>query len=153
MRITTWGEYGLIVGLHLAKDSGDHPLPARDIAEAEQLPPDYIEQLLLKLRRAGLVESVRGARGGYRLARSPDAITVKEVVEAAEDRAFFEVNCDVHQVDQDRCRPSTACSIRPVWRELQRRIDELLASITLADLLSREPQVEHLVTLTAAPRG
>lgn len=148
VRVTTWAEYGLIVSVHLARRGGADPVPARDMAESEGLPADYVEQILLKLRRAGLVTSVRGAKGGYHLARDPDAITVKDVIEAAEDTTF-QVNCDVHQVDPDRCRPSTACSIRPVWRALHRKIDEVLESFTLADLCRQEQQVRELVTLSA----
>jgi Rrf2 family iron-sulfur cluster assembly transcriptional regulator len=71
MRITTWTEYSLIISLHLAKRgaTGGGPVAAREIAETERLPGDYVEQILLRLRRAGLVESVRGAKGGYFLAR------------------------------------------------------------------------------------
>lgn len=151
MRITTWAEYGLIVTLHLARRPDDAPVPARDLAAHEQLPGDYVEQILLKLRRAGIVDSVRGAKGGYRLARPPREVTVRDVMEAAEDRTF-EVNCDLHPVSDDRCGSASACSIRPVWRELQRRVDELLDSISLADLLARETQVEDLVTITVAGR-
>ncbi len=147
MRVTTWAEYGLIVSLHLARFGGRRPTPARDMAEREGLPPDYVEQILLKLRRAGLVRSVRGAKGGYYLAKSPAEITVKDVMEAAENHTF-QVNCDAHQVDPDRCGTQTACSIRPVWRALQQRIDELLESISLADLLGAEPRVQELVTIT-----
>lgn len=148
MRITTWAEYGLIVTLELARRGGEELLPARELAAREGLPANYVEQILLKLRRAGIVESVRGAKGGYRLARHPDAISVKEVVEAAENRTF-EVNCDSYQVDPDRCSPTAACSLRPVWRALQRRIDDLLEGISLADLVREEPVVEELVTLTS----
>lgn len=148
MRFTTWAEYGLILSLHLARRAVDGPLAARDLAEREGLPRDYVEQILLRLRRAGLVESVRGTKGGYLLARGAGAISVKDVIEAAEQHTF-EVNCDMHQVDPDRCRPSTACSIRPIWRELQRRIDGLLEGITLADLVRREAEVERLVTLAS----
>ncbi len=149
MRVTTWAEYGLIVSLHLAKQSGSdiNPTPARDMAEREGLPPDYVEQILLKLRRAGLVASVRGAKGGYYLAREARKITVKDVIEAAEDHTF-EVNCDSHVVHPERCRSDNDCSIRPVWRALQQRIDELLESISLADLLGDEPKVERLVAIT-----
>lgn len=148
MRVTTWAEYGLIVSLHLAKQNGSdmHPTPAREMALREGLPPDYVEQILLKLRRAGLVRSVRGAKGGYYLAREPKGITVKDVIEAAEDHTF-EVNCDSHMVDPERCRPDSSCSIRPVWRALQQRIDDLLDSISLTDLLSDELKVEHLVSM------
>lgn len=147
MRITTWAEYGLIVSMHLAGRDRGQPVPARDMAETERLPADYVEQILLKLRRGGLVASVRGAKGGYYLARKAGEITVRDVIEAAEHRTF-EVNCDVHQVDDARCAPESNCSLRPVWRELQRRIDELLGSITLADLLHQEAEVEEFVTLT-----
>ncbi len=148
MRVTTWAEYGLIVSLHLAKQRGSEvePTPARDMAAREGLPPDYVEQILLKLRRAGLVASVRGAKGGYYLAREPAAITVKDVIEAAEHHTF-EVNCDTHVVDPERCRSDTDCSIRPVWRALQQRIDELLEGISLADLMGREPLVQELVAI------
>jgi Rrf2 family protein len=144
VRITTWAEYGLIVALHLARRGVGSPVPAREIAERERLPGDYVEQILLKLRRAGIVRSVRGARGGYALAHPADEVTVRDVVAAAEHRTF-EVNCDTRPVDATRCAPSAACSIRPVWRALQQRIDELLASVSLADLSRDEVTVEDLV--------
>ena len=73
MRVTTWTEYSLIISLHLARRgrSAVEPVAARELADAERLPADYVEQILLRLRRAGLVESVRGAKGGYFLARDP----------------------------------------------------------------------------------
>jgi Rrf2 family transcriptional regulator, iron-sulfur cluster assembly transcription factor len=144
VRITTWAEYGLIVALHLARRGAGSPVPAREIADRERLPADYVEQILLKLRRAGIVRSVRGARGGYALARPPEEVSVRDVVAAAEHRTF-EVNCDTRPVDAARCAPSAACSIRPIWRALQHRIDELLASVSLADLSRDEAAVEELV--------
>lgn len=140
MRVTTWGEYGLIVSISLARRMGEGPVAAPELSGHEKLPPDYVEQILLRLRRAGLVESVRGARGGYLLAREPQAISVKDVLEASE-HVTFEVNCDFHPVDADRCRPDASCSLRPVWRMLEQRINELLAGISLADLLHDEAQV------------
>lgn len=152
MRVTTWAEYGLIVSLHLARRAGEGPVPARDVAESEGLPADYVEQILLKLRRAELVSSVRGARGGYSLSRRASEVSVRDVIEAAEHRTF-EVNCDVHPVSAERCGPASSCSIRPVWRALQHRIDDFLSSISLADLLTDEPAVETLVALSATPRS
>jgi len=84
------------------------------------------------------VDSVRGAKGGYHLAREPHVITVKDVIEASE-HVTFEVNCDLHPVDPQRCSPEAACSIRPVWRMLEQRINDLLAGISLADLTHDEP--------------
>jgi len=148
MRVTTWTEYSLIIALHLAKRRGEAPDPiaARELAEIERLPSDYVEQILLRLRRAGLVESVRGARGGYYLAREPAGITVHDVMAASEHQTF-EINCLNHPVDAERCSPGTACSIRPVWHALQRRVDELLSGITLADLLTDQPAAPELVTI------
>ena len=77
MRVTTWTEYSLIISIHLAKRGrkGSGPVAARELADTERLPADYVEQILLRLRRAGLVQSVRGAKGGYYLAKEPDAIS------------------------------------------------------------------------------
>ena len=69
MRITTWAEYGVICSLHLARRPDEGPITGRDIAAREKLPGDYVEQILLRLRRAGIVQSTRGAKGGYGLAR------------------------------------------------------------------------------------
>src|ERR1043165_1176774 len=149
MRVTTWTEYSLIISIHLAKRgrTGTGPVAARELADIERLPADYVEQILLRLRRAGVVESVRGARGGYYLAREPETITVRDVMTATEHQTF-EVNCTAHPVDSERCDPSTSCSIRPVWHALQRRVDDFLSGITLTDLLKEQPAAPDLVSLT-----
>lgn len=149
MRITTWTEYSLIISIHLARrgNRGAAPIAARELAEAERLPADYVEQILLRLRRAGIVESVRGAKGGYFLAKEPGAITVRDVMSASEHQTF-EMNCANHPVDSDRCGPSASCVIRPVWIALQGRIDEFLGSVSLADLLKEEAAGRDLVPLS-----
>jgi Rrf2 family transcriptional regulator, iron-sulfur cluster assembly transcription factor len=151
MRVTTWTEYSLIISLHLARRgrSGEAPVAARELADLERLPADYVEQILLRLRRAGLVESVRGAKGGYNLAKDPAQISVRDVMTASEHQTF-EINCDAHPVDAERCSPGASCSIRPVWVALQQRVDELLASISLADLMKQAPQVQELVGISAS---
>jgi len=149
MRIKTWTEYSLIISIHLAKcgAAGGGPVAAREIAEQERLPGDYVEQILLRLRRAGLVESVRGARGGYFLAKEPGAITMRDIMTASEHQTF-EMNCASHPVDDERCSPGSPCSIRPVWQALQQRVDELLASISLMDLMQHETRVQELVAIS-----
>ncbi|HSJ63907.1 MAG TPA: Rrf2 family transcriptional regulator [Gemmatimonadaceae bacterium] len=146
MRITTWAEYGLICTLHLARRIDDGPVSGREIAAQEKLPPDYVEQILLRLRRAGIVQSTRGARGGYSLAERPEAISVRDVIKASE-LSTFDLHCVTHPIDDDRCSASHECSIRPVWVMLQRRIDDVLASVHLADLLHDEPTVRGRVGL------
>src|SRR3954452_8489507 len=134
MRVTTWTEYSLIISIHLAKRgrSGNGPVAARELADSERLPADYVEQILLRLRRAGLVESVRGAKGGYFLAKDPVEISVRDIMTASKHQTF-EINCESHPVDAARCNPGASCTIRPVWVALQQRVDELLAGISLAD--------------------
>src|SRR5258705_7117587 len=123
MRVTTWAEYGLIVSIHLARHAGQGPLAARELSEQERLPHDYVEQILLRLRRAGLVESVRGARGGDMLPRPPQAGSVEDVIQASE-HVTFEGNCHLHRVDDERCDPATPRSIRPLWRFLARPLNQ-----------------------------
>src|SRR5256885_16507812 len=77
MRITTWAEYGVICALNLAKRTDLGPVNGREIARQERLPADYVEQILLRLRRAGVITSTRGARGGYVLARPPAEESVR----------------------------------------------------------------------------
>ena len=146
MRITTWAEYGLICSLHLAKRAGEGPITGREIAAGERLPADYVEQILLRLRRAGLVNSTRGARGGYSLARPSEDITVREVI-AASELGTFDLHCVTHPVGEERCAESQSCSIRPVWMMLQRKIDDVLDSVHLADLLVDERTVRQRVGL------
>ena len=147
MRITTQAEYGLICALHLARRLDEGPVTGREIAAQERLPGDYVEQIMLKLRRAGIVRSTRGAHGGYVLARLPDQISVHDVISAAE-HSTFEVHCTSHPVEEARCSSSHECSIRPVWMLLQRRIDDVLHGVRLSDLLLQESEVRERVGLS-----
>lgn len=146
MRITTWAEYGLICAVHLARRYGEGPVTGREVAALERLPGDYVEQILLRLRRAAIVSSVRGARGGYELARLPEQISVREVV-AASELGTFDLHCVSHPLSSDRCSDASQCSIRPVWLMLQSKIDEVLDNVNLLDLLSEEAIVREKVGL------
>ena len=146
MRITTWAEYGLICALHLARQNRSNPVTGRAIAGAEGLPSDYVEQILLRLRRAGIVRSTRGAHGGYSLAKSPNEVSVRDVL-AASELATFDLHCVTHPVAEERCASSQSCSIRPVWVMLQQKIDEVLQEVKLSDLLQDEGKVRHRVGL------
>lgn len=146
MRITTWAEYGIICALHLAKRVADGPVTGREIAATERLPADYVEQILLRLRRANIIRSTRGAHGGYSLARPASEVSVRDVI-AASELSTFDLHCVSHPVGEDRCADSGNCSIRPVWVLLQQKIDEVLESVNLADLLEDEPAVRQRVGL------
>ena len=146
MRITTWAEYGIICALHLAKRGADGPVTGREIAAVERLPADYVEQILLRLRRAEIIRSTRGAHGGYALARPPAEVSIRDVI-AASELSTFDLHCVSHPVGEERCADSGNCSIRPVWVLLQQKIDEVLESVNLEDLMADEPAVRQRVGL------
>jgi Rrf2 family protein len=155
VRITTLAEYGVICALHLARRADEGPVTGREIAEVERLPGDYVEQILLRLRRAGIVRSTRGARGGYVLARAPEDVSIRNVIEASETTTF-DLHCVTHPVGEERCSSSHNCSIRPVWMLLQRKIDDVLEGVRLSDLMHEEGEVRArvgLVTAVAAPEA
>jgi Rrf2 family protein len=153
MRFTTQAEYGLICSLHLARHAERGPVAAREMAGIENLPADYTEKILRRLRQAGLVTAVRGVSGGFQLARPPEEITVKDVIDATEG-STFEINCQQHPVAEDRCDETHDCSIRPVWFALRRRIDALLSEIRLSDLVGEgEAGVRELIDITWGPIG
>lgn len=146
MRITTLAEYGVICALHLAKRMDEGPITGREIAAREQLPVDYVEQIMLRLRRASIVRSTRGAHGGYALARTPAEISIRDVI-AASETTTFDLHCVSHPVGEERCSSAHNCSIRPVWMLLQRKIDDVLEGVRLADLLHEESEVRERVGL------
>ena len=148
MRITTLAEYGVIGALHLARRYGEGPVTGREIAAREKLPVDYVEQILLRLRRADIVKSTRGAHGGYALAKAPADVSVRDVI-AASELQTFDLHCVSHPVEQERCSSAQNCSIRPVWMLLQERIDAVLDGVRLSDLLHEESEVRQRVGLAA----
>jgi Rrf2 family protein len=150
VRITTLAEYGVICALHLAKRVGEGPITGREIAAGERLPVDYVEQILLRLRRAGLVRSTRGAHGGYALAMPAQEISVRDVIAASEHQTF-DLHCVTHPVEEERCSSSHTCSIRPVWVLLQQKIDAVLDGVHLSDLLHEEVEVRERVGLAPEP--
>ena len=149
MRITTLAEYGVICALHLARRASEGPITGREMAETERLPGDYVEQILLRMRRAGIVASTRGAHGGYALARPADQISIRDVIEASE-MTTFDLHCLSHPVEEERCSSSHNCSIRPVWMLLQQKIDDVLGGVHLSDLLVEESEVRTRVGLVTA---
>jgi Rrf2 family protein len=141
----------VICALHLARRASEGPVNGRDIAAREKLPADYVEQILLRLRRAGVITSTRGARGGYSLAKTAAQTTIREVIQASELETF-DLHCVTHPVEEERCSASHLCSIRPVWVLLQKKIDDVLDGVSLADLLHDEFVVRERVGLPNNPK-
>ncbi|HAL61547.1 MAG TPA: Rrf2 family transcriptional regulator [Chloroflexi bacterium] len=133
MRITTKGEYGLRVMAELARDFGQGHTSLSEVARRQGLPLAYLEQIIALLRKAGLVKSKRGAKGGYALAQEPEAITMGEIMRALEV-TIAPVECLSESVELECCEMSETCSTRVVWKRVHDGIAEILDSTTLADL-------------------
>jgi Rrf2 family transcriptional regulator, cysteine metabolism repressor len=144
MIFSTKAEYGVRVMVDLARRGGAQPVALAEIAEAEGLPLAYLEHLVARLRRAGLVESRRGARGGYLLAREPAQITMAEVVEALEGR-IAPIECISSSPDGTvRCvresDPAHICTTKVLWTRVRAAIVQTLQETTLAELIPTTPK-------------
>lgn len=145
MRVTQWGEYGVHCCVMLAqRDRAGTPLTnANDIAEAQMIDPLYAQQILQRLRKASLIESVRGPQGGYKLSRPAAEITLQDILVAAEGDTF-EVICDTKPIDHERCCSSTVCNLRSVWHDLKAHVDSFLKTKTLEELaFAKHPTQEE----------
>lgn len=130
--MSTKGEYGLRAMLDLALHYGEGPISLKSVAERQDISEHYLEQLVAGLRKAGLVKSVRGAQGGYTLAREPSAVTVGQIIRALEG-PIAPREC-VREEKPEPCHRAETCVTRAVWEKLRDRINEVLDSITLEDM-------------------
>lgn len=130
MKLSTKSTYGLRAMLAIAR-AGGKTVSVAEIADTEGISVDYLEQLLNRLRRAGLIASVRGPNGGYRLARGRARITVGDIVKVLEG-GVYPVHC-VRPADRGgyACKNAAGCVPKTVWARLASAIDDCLGSITL----------------------
>jgi Rrf2 family transcriptional regulator, cysteine metabolism repressor len=140
MMFSTKAEYGVRVMVELARRAGEEPIPLAEIAERGGLPLAYLEHLVARLRKAGLVDSRRGSRGGYLLARSPTEITMAEVVEALEG-SIAPIECISEAADGSIvCSRESSldhvCPTKLLWTRVRLSIISTLRETTLADLLA-----------------
>ncbi|MEF3275930.1 MAG: Rrf2 family transcriptional regulator [Chloroflexus sp.] len=135
MRISSKGDYGLRALFDLAQRYGEGPIQSEAIASRQGIPVNYLNQLLITLRRAGLVESLRGPQGGHLLARSPETITLLEVLTVLEGPIL---PAEVGRDDLQPSEPLDRILIDEVWNELRATIVQRLAAITLDDLCQRK---------------
>ncbi len=133
MKLSTRTRYGLRAILELAEHSEQGPLQLRVIAGRQEVSAKYLEQLMSVLKSAGLVRSVRGARGGYVLARPPGKIRLSEVFHCLEGRVTTAECVE----SRDACRRSADCAARLLWTDVQNAVENVLNSATLQDLINR----------------
>ena len=133
MKVSSKGHYGVRAMVVLARAYGGGPLALSGIAAREGLSSGYLEQLMMQLRRAGLVEGSRGAHGGYVLTEDPSRVTVGQVVRALEGPV--EVAACASEVGEPNCcEKESTCASRLVWQRMKDSITQVLDSTTLADL-------------------
>ena len=136
MRLTTKKRFAVTAMIDLALNSGDGPVTLAAISERQKISLSYLEQLFGRLRRYGLVESVRGPGGGYCLARPDADITIADVVRAV-DEMLDATQCGGLQ----NCRQAQRCMTHELWSTHNDRIYEFLSSVTLADEVKKQRQI------------
>lgn len=143
MKLTAQEEYGIRCLLQLARRAREpQPVTVREVAASESLSPAYAEKLLRVLSRAGLAESIRGTRGGYRISRPPEQVTLGQAIRALGGFVTQSDLCARFTGQDDCCVHTTDCGLRPVWITVNLHLERLLDSMPLSSLL----QGEHAIT-------
>lgn len=133
MRLSTKSRYGARALLQLALFYGRGPVHLKEIAKKQQISLKYLEQLIASLKAAGLVKSVRGAKGGYLLSRPPEEIPLIEVFQVLEG-SLAPVEC---VEDAKTCERAGSCATRDVWKDMKEALDKVLDPLTLKDLVQK----------------
>jgi Rrf2 family protein len=134
MRLTTMSRYGTRAIFDIAYHSTGLPVQVKDIAERQQIPMKYLEQIFHKLKKADFIKSERGPGGGYVLTKDPKKITVGDIIKAVKEHTdLVSCVCD-SAVDGKACEREDQCVTRAVWQKAARQITEHFNSVTMADL-------------------
>lgn len=133
MRLTTKGRFAVTAMIDLGLNGGERPVTLSAISERQGISLSYLEQLFAKLRRHGIVESVRGPGGGYCLARDAAQISVADVIIAV-DEALDATQCG----GRENCKSEHRCMTHDLWSTLNRKMLDYLASVNLAELVAKQ---------------
>ncbi|WP_088348261.1 MULTISPECIES: Rrf2 family transcriptional regulator [Rhodomicrobium] len=128
MQLNTKGRYAVMAMVDLAENGAQLSVPLAAIAERQHISIDYLEQLFMKLRRAGLVSAVRGPKGGYRLALAPAQISIAQIMQAADEPVRMN-RCSVEGTDW--CLGTKRCATHDLWQALGSHISEFLDAVSL----------------------
>jgi Rrf2 family cysteine metabolism transcriptional repressor len=144
MKLSTRGKYGVRAVFEIARHYGKGPITIKEIAERQGISFSYLEQILHRLGKAGLIDSVRGPAGGYLLARKPAELTIGDIVRTLEGPIALS-HC-LEPGEPEECYQTDDCVARMVWAKVGAKIEEALDSISFNDLLHQqhEPHKEHL---------
>jgi len=138
MKLSTKGKYGVRAVYEIAKHSGRGPITIKEIADRQGISFSYLEQILHRLCKAGLIESVRGPAGGYLLARKPSELTIGDIVRTLEGPIALS-HC-LEPGESGECYQADDCVARMVWAKVGAKIEEALDSITFDDLLRQQTE-------------
>ena len=136
MRLTAKGRYAVTAMLDLAVHGDQGPISLADISERQGISLSYLEQLFSKLRKSGLVKSVRGPGGGYRLSRDSTDIFVAEIVDSVNE-SFDATKCQ----GRSDCQDGETCLTHELWADLSRQIHRFLSGINLASIVDRKDMI------------
>lgn len=145
MKISTKGRYSVTALYELALHYGKGPVSLKCIARSQGLSENYLEQLMVPLRRAGLVQSIRGAQGGYMLSREPEQITIGEIITTVEGPIAV-VDCLLTEAgaEDQPCEKAGDCVTRGIWEKVCASISSVLDNITLRNLMDNDSSHEHV---------
>jgi len=142
MKLTTKGRYGLRAVIDLAMYAKNEPVSLSDVAERQNISISYLEQLVAKLKKAGIVQSTRGAQGGYALAKAPEEISVGEILRALEG-SLSPVDCSaVDGEGETECSASNFCVTKYVWKRINDSINDTVNNMFLSELLAENEAVK-----------
>ena len=142
MKLTTKGRYGLRAVIDLAMYAKNEPVSLSDVAERQNISISYLEQLVAKLKKAGIVQSTRGAQGGYALAKAPEEISVGEILRALEG-SLSPVDCSaVDGEGETECSASNFCVTKYVWKRINDSINDTVNNMFLSELLEESEKVK-----------
>ncbi len=133
MRLTTKGRYGVRAVVNLAGAAGTEPISISQIAKKEELSPEFLEQIFFRLKKAGLIRSIRGPKGGFVLNHKPSEISIRTILDAVGE-PLFPAPCAEHGAAKP-CPRVEGCPISPVWQNFYELILKHLSGISLKDIL------------------
>jgi Rrf2 family protein len=131
MQVSRKVDYALRAVIYLSSQNDGHPVPVSEIASRRRIPQKFLEKIITNLIRADLVHSHRGAHGGYTLARHPEQISFRDVIEAVEGP----ISLNACVTERRDCSVLSSCNMQRIWQEGQRRMLEYFSDTTLADVL------------------
>jgi len=130
MQLTTKSKYAVRALVYMLQCTKGNPVQIREIAESEKISKQYIEQLFMKLRRSGIIKSLRGPSGGYVFSQKPENISIGDIVRSVEGPISFSL-CD--SKDKGICARLGICKSYPLWKKINKKVENVLDSINLGE--------------------